>query len=181
MSKSHLLHHQCHIGNKYLSHAYLSSIQPCVGCLMTWNMCNCCGFGLFPSLGISLWYLWWNCKNISFNWYSLFVILVAYLKASSLSLVPLVICVMSLIFFKFIYIQWDKFELCAMLLSNNLVCICMTSFGYLVLFFSSHFICASFFVDVYLQWCVYLETYTYERGHPLVGILFLLSYLAFYL
>ena len=62
-----------------------------------------------------------------FNWYYLFVILVAYLKASTLSLVPLVICVMHLINLKFIYIQWDKFELCAMLSSNNLVCIFMTS------------------------------------------------------
>ena len=83
-------------------------------------MCNCCGFGLFPSLGISLWYLWWKCKNLFFNWYYFFVILVAYLKASPLSLVPLVICVMSLISLKFIYTQWDKFELCAMILRNNL-------------------------------------------------------------
>ena len=36
-------------------------------------------------------------------------------------------------------------------------------FGYRGLSFIDHFICASFFVDVYLQWCVYLETYTYER------------------
>ena len=91
-------------------------------------ICNCCGFGLFPSLNISLWYVWWICKNLVFNWYYLFVILVAYLKASTLSLVPLVICVMHLIYLKFIYIQWDKFELCAMLLSNNLICIFMTSF-----------------------------------------------------
>ena len=59
----------------------------------------------------------------------LFVILVTYFKASILSLVPLVLCVMHLIYLKFIYIQWDKFELCAMLLSNNLICMFMTSFG----------------------------------------------------
>ena len=29
---SHLHHHQCYFGNKYLSHAYFSCIQPCVGC-----------------------------------------------------------------------------------------------------------------------------------------------------
>ena len=92
------------------------------------SICNCCGFGLFTSLNISLWYVWWICKNLVFNWYYLFVILVAYFKASPLSLVPLVICVMHLIYLKFIYIQWDKFELCAMLLSNNLICIFMTSF-----------------------------------------------------
>ena len=66
--------------------------------------CNCCGFGLF----LHLVYLYDICdefaKNLYFNWYYFFVIL-AYLKASSLSLVPLVICVMSLIFLKFIYIQ----------------------------------------------------------------------------
>ena len=91
-------------------------------------ICNYCGFCSFPSLVISLWYLWWNCKNLFFNCYSLFGILVAYFKASSLSLVPLVICVMHLIYLKFIYIQWDKFELCAMLLSSNLVYMFMTSF-----------------------------------------------------
>ena len=60
-------------------------------------------------------------KKTFFNWYYLFVILVAYLKASTLSLVPLVICVMHLIYLKFICIQWDKFELRAMLFSNNLI------------------------------------------------------------
>ena len=36
--------HQCYLGNKYLSHAYLSSIQPCVGCIMAWIhlFCKCC-------------------------------------------------------------------------------------------------------------------------------------------
>ena len=109
----------------------------------------------------------------------LFVILVAYFKASPLSLVPLVICVMHLIYLKFIYIQWDKFELCAMPLSNNLVCIFMTSFWIPCSFFPNHFVCVCFFVDVYLQWFVQLESYTYERGHLLVGILILLSYLVF--
>ena len=90
----------------------------------------------------------------------LFVILVAYLKASPLSLVPLVICVMSLMCLKFIDIQWDKIELCAMLLSNNLICIFMTSF---LDTFTNHFVCTCFFVDAYLQRFVYLETYTYER------------------
>ena len=144
-------------------------------------MCNCCAFGLFPSLGISWWYLWWNCINLSFNWYSYFVILVAYLKASPLSLVPLVICVMHLTCLKFLYIQWDKFELCAMLLSNNLFCIFMTSFWIPFLSSSNHFVCTYFFVDVYLQRFVDLETYTYVRGHLLVNILFLTSYLDFYL
>ena len=120
-----------HLGNKYLPHASLSSFQPCVGCFLAWKLliiCNCCGFGLFISFGIYLWYLWWNGKNYSFNWYSFFVILVSYLKASPLSLIPLVICVMSLMCLNFIYIQWDKFELCAMLLRNNLFRIFMTSF-----------------------------------------------------
>ena len=66
-----------------------------------------------------------------------------------------------------------------MLLSNNLTCIFMTSFGYLVLFFPNHFIFICFFVDVYLHGLSKLETYTYERGHLLVGILILLSYLVF--
>lgn len=45
-------------------------------------------------------------KLFFFNLYShLFVILVVYLKASRLSLVPLVIVVMSLMCLKFIYIQ----------------------------------------------------------------------------
>ena len=107
------------------------------------------------------------------------MILVAYLKASSLSLVPLVICVMSLIFLEFIFIQWDKFELCAMLLSNNLICILMTSLWIPCSPFLNHFVCTCFFVDVYPQWFVYLETYTYERGHLLFGILFLSSHLVF--
>ena len=36
--------HQCYLGNKYLSHAYLSSFQPCVGCIMAWIylFCKCC-------------------------------------------------------------------------------------------------------------------------------------------
>ncbi len=33
---SYLLHHQCYLGNKYLPHAYISSLQPCVGCLLAW-------------------------------------------------------------------------------------------------------------------------------------------------
>ena len=28
-------------------------------------ICNCCGFGSFSSLNISLWYVWWICKNLS--------------------------------------------------------------------------------------------------------------------
>ena len=93
----------------------------------------------------------------------------------------LVICVMSLMCLKFIYIQWDKFELCAMLLSNNLTCVFMTSFWIPLSCFINHFICTRFFVDVYHQQFVYLETYTYERGHFLIGILFLLSRLEYYL
>ena len=38
-------------------------------------------------------------------------------------------------------------------------------FGYLVLFFSNHFVCICFFVGVYHQWFIHLETYTYERGN----------------
>ena len=33
---SYLLHHQCYFGNKYLPHAYFSSFQPCVGCILAW-------------------------------------------------------------------------------------------------------------------------------------------------
>ena len=28
---------QCHPGNTYLPHAYISSFQPCVGCILAWN------------------------------------------------------------------------------------------------------------------------------------------------
>ena len=38
-------------------------------------------------------------------------------------------------------------------------------FGYLVFFFSNHFVCTCFFVGVYHQWFIYLETYTYARGN----------------
>ena len=27
---------QCHLGSKYLPHAYISSFQPCVGCIFAW-------------------------------------------------------------------------------------------------------------------------------------------------
>ena len=30
---------QCHLGNKYLPHAYISSFQPCVGCILAWFLC----------------------------------------------------------------------------------------------------------------------------------------------
>ena len=33
---SYLLHHQCYLGNKYLPQAYISSFQPCVGCILAW-------------------------------------------------------------------------------------------------------------------------------------------------
>ena len=128
-------------------------------------ICNCCGFGLFPSLNISLWYVWWICKNLVFNWYYLFVVLVAYLKASSLSLVPLVICVMHLIYLKFIYIQWDKFELCAMLLSNHLICIFMTSFWIPCSFFSEPFRMYMFLYGcISSMVCLIKNLYIWERS-----------------
>ena len=110
-----------------------------------------------------------NPKVFFFNWYYFFMILVAYLKASSLSLIPLVTCGMSLIFLKFIHIQWDKFELCAMLLSNNIFCIFMTS----VVDTMVSTLSTILYVQVSLSTniIVYLETYTYERGHLLCGIL----------
>ena len=38
LTNSYLLHpHQCYLGNKYLIHAYSSSIQPLVGCILAWN------------------------------------------------------------------------------------------------------------------------------------------------
>ena len=60
-----------YFGNKYLNHAYLSSYSTLCRLLlgMKVSMCNCCGFGLFLSLDVSLWYLWWNCKILYFNWY----------------------------------------------------------------------------------------------------------------
>ena len=30
----YLLHHQCYLGNEYLPHAFISSFQPCVGCIL---------------------------------------------------------------------------------------------------------------------------------------------------
>ena len=105
---SHLHHHQCYFGNKYLSHAYFSCIQPCVGCPP---------FGM-KTLNVQLLWFWlisftWyifvvfvmKLQKPSYNWNYFFVILVAYLKAFPLSLVPLVICVMHLMCLKFIYIQ----------------------------------------------------------------------------
>ena len=67
--------------------------------------------------------------------------------------------------FNFIYIQWDKFELCAMLLSNNLFFVySWLSFGY-----HSPLYPIILYVQVSLSMniIVYLETYTYERGHLL--------------
>ena len=62
---SHLHHHQCYFGNKYLSHAYFSCIQPCVGCPLGMKTLNVqlLWRWLLSSLGISLWYVWWECKS----------------------------------------------------------------------------------------------------------------------
>ena len=34
--RTYLLLRQCYLGNKYLSHAYFYSPQPCVGCILAW-------------------------------------------------------------------------------------------------------------------------------------------------
>ncbi len=46
--------HQCYPGNKYLLHAYFSSIQPCVGCLMAWRSL----FAYFVFLATKKWNLY---------------------------------------------------------------------------------------------------------------------------
>src|SRR5664279_1027027 len=61
--------------------------------------------------------------------------------------------------------------MCYAFKSNNLFCIFMTSLLD-TLFSFNHFVCTCFFVDIYLQRFVYLETYAYERGLILIGIHF---------
>ena len=59
-----------YLGNKYLPHTYflVSTLRRLLPGIKA-HIRNCGGFALFSSLGISLWYLWWNCKNLFFNWY----------------------------------------------------------------------------------------------------------------
>ena len=122
MSKnSHLHHHQCYLGNKYLSHAYLSFIQHCVGCLLAWKIL--CAIVVVLALFLHLLYLCDNCDEIAKTFLQLVLFLCdTCCLSQSISTIScsLVICVMHLMCLKFSYIQWDKFELCAMLLSNNL-------------------------------------------------------------
>src|SRR5664279_1988819 len=69
--------------------------------------------------------------------------------------------------------------MCYAFKSNNSFCIFMTS-PLDTLFSINHFVCTCFFVDVYLQRFVHLETYAYERGLVLIGIPFLSSHLDFF-
>ena len=147
----HLLHRQCiSVTSINFMHTFL--VSTLLGCFFAWKFL-CAIVVVLASF--FTWYIFVIFvmklqKPFFFNRYYFFVILVAYLKASPISLVPLVICVMSLIVLKFIYIQWDKFKLCAMLLSNNLTCVYMTSFWIPCSLFLNYFVCTCFFVDVYL-------------------------------
>ena len=46
---------QCYLGNKYLSHAYFSSFQPCIGCFMAWVYFCCNSFGSCKPSLLKMW------------------------------------------------------------------------------------------------------------------------------
>ena len=63
---SHLLHRQCiSVTSIYPMHTFLVSTLCRLLLGMKAFICNCCGFGLFSSLNISLWYVWWIFKTFS--------------------------------------------------------------------------------------------------------------------
>ena len=107
---------------------------------------------------------WWICKI-----YSVLVILVAFLKASQLSLFPLLIFVMPLMWLslKFINIQYENIEQCAMIQSKYRICI-FYDFLLDILFLSlvTNFVCTCFFVDVYHHdCCLPRNLYTWDELH----------------
>ena len=46
---------QCYLGNKFLSHAYFSSFQPCVGCFMAWAPFCYNSFGSCKTSLLKMW------------------------------------------------------------------------------------------------------------------------------
>ena len=130
---SYSLHHQCHLGNKYLPHAYISSFQPCVGCILAWiSFVRCLlSFSEHP---------FYHLIPCRYFWCYDEILLEVHLYPFKIKL-SFVLCFKAKILLVYVWLP----------------------LGYHVLHRSIYFVCASFFVDLYLHdWCLLRNLYTWE-------------------